>query len=112
MRSILVVVFFALITGKTNAQQTTECVWNIPTAITISETNQADYWVPITCSCEVKKVKIKVYNRWGVVQYETEQLQHEWKGDKTDSGVYMFVIDGIYANGEKFTKNASVNFLR
>lgn len=95
---------------KVKAQEATECKWEFPKTIMISESSEPDYRVKITCSCVLKSVKITVLNRWGQELYSTNQLEHVWQGKDTPDGVYMLIVTGKYADGKEFNQSASVNY--
>ena len=109
---LLTVTLLCLVVLKSYAQEATECKWEFPKTVMISESSEPDYGVKITCSCALKSVKITVYNRWGVELYSTNQLEHVWQGKDTNDGVYMLIVTGKYADGKEFKQSASVNYFR
>lgn len=112
MKTRLLVAFALFLTLNGFAQEQSACTWDVPKNVMISETSTPDYAVNITCSCPLKDVKITVFNRWGMVLYTTNLLQHVWMGKETESGVYMMKLEGIYKDGTTFSELFSVNYLR
>lgn len=60
--------------------------------------------------------KLQIFNRWGVLLYESLELQKGWDGYFGNSrlaleGVYVYKVVGRYANGTYFTKVGDVTFL-
>lgn len=60
--------------------------------------------------------KITVYNRWGQIEFESDEFHYKWdgknkKGKDLADGVYFFIIDGNFKD-EKFTYNGMVHLLR
>ena len=64
----------------------------------------------------VIEYKLQIFNRWGVLLYESSQLQKGWDGyfDKSKlalQGVYVWKVVGRYADGKYFNKIGDVTFL-
>jgi len=64
----------------------------------------------------VIEYKLQIFNRLGVLVYETDDLKKGWDGyvDSVNlalQGVYVWKATGKYANGEYFTKVGDVTFL-
>lgn len=59
---------------------------------------------------------LQIFNRWGVLLFESTELQKGWDGyfDKTKlalEGVYVYKVTGRYADGKYFTITGNVTFL-
>jgi PKD repeat protein len=64
----------------------------------------------------VIEYKLQVFNRWGVLLYESTELQKGWDGyfgggKLSLEGVYVWKVVGRYADGIYFTKVGDVTFL-
>lgn len=64
----------------------------------------------------VREYKLQIFNRWGVLIYESSDLQKGWDGyfDNKNlalEGVYVWKATGQYADGIYFTKVGDVTFL-
>jgi PKD repeat protein len=64
----------------------------------------------------VIEYKLQIFNRWGVLLYESSELQKGWDGyfDNTKlalQGVYVYKVVGRYADGTYFNKVGDVTFL-
>ena len=64
----------------------------------------------------VIEYKLQIFNRWGVLVFETDDLKKGWDGYMDSAnlalqGVYVWKATGKYANGEYFTKVGDVTFL-
>jgi len=64
----------------------------------------------------VIEYKLQIFNRLGVLVYETDDLKKGWDGyldgvNLALQGVYVWKATGKYANGEYFTKVGDVTFL-
>jgi gliding motility-associated-like protein len=72
--------------------------YQLPNIFTPNEDNSNDIFKP-TRSSFVVKVDFKVYNRWGVLVFETEDPQINWDGklkgsnNKVADGVYYYICD-------------------
>jgi hypothetical protein len=64
----------------------------------------------------VIEYKLQIFNRWGVLIYESNDLHKGWDGYSEDNnlaiqGVYVWKVTGRYADGEYFDKVGDVTFL-
>jgi hypothetical protein len=64
----------------------------------------------------VIEYKLQIFNRWGVLLYESEELQKGWDGYFDNSklalqGVYVWKVVGRFADGTYFNKVGDVTFL-
>jgi len=64
----------------------------------------------------VIEYKLQIFNRWGVLIYESYQLQKGWDGYFGNvklalQGVYVYKVVGRYADGTYFNKIGNVTFL-
>lgn len=60
--------------------------------------------------------KLQIFNRWGVLIYESHDLNVGWdgysgNGKLAPQGVYVWKVSGQYADGEYFEKVGDVTFL-
>ncbi len=64
----------------------------------------------------VIEYKLQIFNRWGVLLYESSELQKGWDGYFEDTnlalqGVYVWKAVGRFADGKYFNKVGDVTFL-
>jgi gliding motility-associated-like protein len=64
----------------------------------------------------ILEYRLQIFNRWGVLIYESNDLKKGWDGyfeDKNlaEQGVYVWKVTGRYADGEYFDKVGDVTFL-
>lgn len=73
-----------------------ECALNVPTAFTPNNDGINDKFGPIF-RCPAEKMHIRIYNRWGELVYETDDVQGRWngiyKGVNQPIGVFVYVIE-------------------
>lgn len=64
---------------------------------------------------KVIKYKLQIFNRWGVLIFETRDINKPWNGyyqhKLCPQGVYVWYVEGKYANGEPFKKVGDVTLL-
>lgn len=57
-----------------------------------------------------------IYNRWGQLMFSTKNSAEGWDGNfngvKQDNAAYVWVAEGTYKSGEKFTKRGSFVLVR
>lgn len=101
--------FFVFVVSFSFAQtHTQDCKFDMPN--TVKNVNGL-YPVEIVSSCPIRKVEIKVMNRWGEVIYTTTNLKHDWQGRNTPDGVYYISVSGeYYGTGEQFNATGYLNF--
>ncbi len=91
--------------------------WNLsgPTGGYWSE-NQLDDQIFRPFFINVIDYKLQIYNRWGVLIYESSDLYKGWdgyfaNGNLANQGVYVWKVTGQFADGKYFTKVGDVTFL-
>jgi gliding motility-associated-like protein len=78
-----------------------------PNYISINNDGINDIFSPIKIH-QINKIELEIYNRWGVLLYQTNELPVKWDGTyglnnrKVSSGVYYYVCTYYYSslNGE------------
>lgn len=109
--SLLSLVF----TYSSGQENTSGCTLNIPQIVTLQncgDTVKRDYEFRITSTCPVRKYAIKIYNRWGTVVYESDDITKPWDASKAPIGSYLYSIDGVYENKEVFSRNGYFNIIK
>ncbi len=77
---------------------------DIPNGITPNGDDYNDVWILTGCD----QCKVKIYNRWGNLIFESDNYDNNWNGDDNPSGAYYYVIEE--ANGN--THTGDLNILR
>ncbi len=87
------------------------CFVRLQSAITV---NSDDQQVRIIQNCYFDSISIRIYNRWGEIMYETNQvaLDHSinwewWKNKELKSEVYVWMIKVHFINTEFMRKTFS-----
>jgi len=64
---------------------------------------------------KVIKYKLQIFNRLGVLIFQSDDINIPWngyyKGKLCPQGVYVWYVEGKYANGEPFKKVGDVTLL-
>ena len=73
------------------------------------------FFPPITDQIDPDTYKLQIFNRWGVLIYESRNINTGWdgyyKGKLVKQGVYVWIVEGKYANGKPFRKSGDVTLL-
>jgi gliding motility-associated-like protein len=73
-----------------------------------------DIFFPYTTG--VEEYKLSIFNRWGELIFETDDIKQGWdgyyKGKLCENGVYIWKADIKLLNGKTFKKNGDVTLLR
>ena len=60
-------------------------------------------FIPVHGEC-VNSLTFKIFNRWGNLVFETNQLNDGWdgyyKGELQNTGVYVYILEATFSNGE------------
>jgi len=63
----------------------------------------------------VLEYHLQVFNRWGTLIFETYDINRPWngyyKGQLCQQGVYVWLVEGKYANGRPFKKAGDITLL-
>jgi gliding motility-associated-like protein len=64
---------------------------------------------------KINDYKLQIFNRWGVLIYESHDINKPWNGyyrnELCPQGVYVWYVEGKYANGELFKKVGDITLL-
>jgi hypothetical protein len=64
---------------------------------------------------KVLNYKLQIFNRWGTLIFESRDINVPWngyyKGKLCKQGVYVWYVEGKYANGKPFKKAGDVTLL-
>jgi gliding motility-associated-like protein len=64
---------------------------------------------------KVHDYKLQIFNRWGVLIFEAHDINKPWNGyyknELCPQGVYVWYVEGKYANGKLFKKAGDITLL-
>lgn len=55
---------------------------------------------------DIARFNLKIYNRWGLIVYQTNQISKPWRGEGFSSGIYYWTIDLMCINGNSIIDNS------
>jgi gliding motility-associated-like protein len=64
----------------------------------------------------VLQYHLSVFNRWGELMFKSDTIENGWdgtyKGSEVQDGVYIFTLDLIYADGNRYHAKGNVTLTR
>lgn len=91
-----------------------EALLEMPNIITPNDDGINDVFTPIKTK-KIKKMNTLIYNRWGNLIYETDNLNIEWNGKHNDKnvsdGVYYWVVNYTSFSGNEKTMTGSLTIM-
>jgi gliding motility-associated-like protein len=93
-----------------------DCYLNIPNSFSPNGDGLNDYFLPREIlSSGLTVFRMSIYNRWGEKIYVTDKLDGRgWDGKYNNKpqpvGVFVYIIDAVFANGvrKNFTGNVTL----
>lgn len=87
----------------------------VPSAFTPNDDGTNETWLPVTFF--VKEMHVMVFNRWGMLVFETDDKTLAWdgnyKGDKAQQGTYYYVLKYTnFIDATEEVKKGSVTLVR
>ena len=65
---------------------------------------------------EISNYSLEVYNRWGVLLFESNEIERGWdgyyQGEMLKEGVYVWKVSGLLNNGKPFVKAGTIILIR
>jgi len=95
-----------------------DCFMNIPNIFTPNGDGLNDFFLPREFLAKgLTSFKMDIYNRWGQKIFETTNLTGSgWDGKFNDvpqpEGVYVYMIDATFKDGQKEHRQGNVTLLR
>ncbi len=95
-----------------------DCYMNIPNVFTPNGDGMNDYFFPRDYLTKgLTSFKLDIYNRWGQLIFETTSLEGSgWDGKFNDVdqpvGVYVYIIDATFKDGQKEHHQGNITLLR
>jgi len=87
----------------------------LPNVFTPNEDGDNDFWYVHNSGME--KFRIEIYNRWGLLLYESESAEIKWDG-RTNAGVqlndgtYYYILNAISLTGKNYSTKGYIQLLR
>ena len=87
----------------------------LPNIITPNNDGSNDLFLPLQ-SKNIEKINTQLFNRWGNLIFETDNLQIEWdgksKGQLVADGVYFWIVNYTDTNGKEGMMKGSVTVMK
>jgi len=88
----------------------------IPTAFTPNNDGKNETLGPLTNGCRIQKINFTIYNRWGQMIFETNDLNKKWNGVYNgipqSSGVFVFYCNYITEDNVSRSQKGTFMLLR
>ncbi len=117
-RILLISVFLLSATAafaQTEDKEESPCALVLPSAFTPNGDEENDTFV-VNSPCELQSFSIQIYNRWGNVVFESDDLENSWDGmakkEESPSGVYVYHLEYTLIDGTEHELNGSVVLVR
>jgi len=72
-------------------------------------------FIPVHGEC-VSNITFKIFNRWGNLVFQTNKLNDGWdgyyKGELQNTGVYVYIIQATFENGETTQESGDISLIR
>jgi gliding motility-associated-like protein len=85
-----------------------------PDVSNIDATNMDNFFYP-PIKDEVLNYKLQIFNRWGTLIFQSNDINVPWNGyykhKLCKQGVYVWYVEGKYANGKPFKKTGDITLL-
>jgi len=89
---------------------------HMPNAFTPNGDGLNDVFSPITSPKNIKNYHLKIYNRWGIVVFESNNLEQGWDGtyagNYCETGIYIWHLLLEKNNGKTWSDKGTVNIIR
>ena len=86
----------------------------IPNAFSPNDDNENDEF--LIRGKVLESLELKIYNRWGEMVFETNDLKKTWDGrfdgKKVDQAVFVYQLDAICIDGRSFNKKGNITVIR
>ena len=105
-------------TGSDTVNVSNDCYLDVPNVFTPNGDGLNDYFLPRQLlSKGLASFSMEIYNRWGQVIFTTSSIDGRgWDGRFNDTpqpeGVYVYVIDATFIDGQKEHHQGNVTLLR
>lgn len=92
-----------------------EFVLEMPNVFTPNQDNTNDFFIPIEMN-GISELKLIIFNRWGQILYETNDLSPSWdgkfKGNPCTTGVYFWKIEASDFYETSYSFHGNVHLIR
>jgi hypothetical protein len=69
-------------------------------------------FLEVVSNCVFKEYQLLIFNRWGEIIFESEQIERKFDSSKVKEGTYLWKIKGVFCENSTFEKNGYLNVFR
>lgn len=84
---------------------------DLPNVVTPNMDNQNDIFIPVRMF-GISNLHCVIFNRWGNLVYETDNLNIAWDASSVSDGVYYYIINYEDIHQRKSTKQGTIQVLK
>ena len=112
--SVLIVISFFFVSTRLKAQEDCPNVCNItvPSNITPDGDDISSGLLVIKSDCSFKKYELTIFNRWGVVVFDSKKPDNYFSAEDVEEAVYLWQLKATMCNGNKRTERGYVTVLK
>ena len=100
--SILLIVCSTSFSQKDTTNNRNSC-WFVPNIVSYTcDVNYVDYEFIVMTRCALKTYKINVFNRWGELLFESNDIDKYWNSIEVENGTYIYQINGKYEDNTEY----------
>jgi hypothetical protein len=108
--TLLVLFVFSSLTAR--AQDCPdECEIVVPKTITADSDCYDCHFLTIESNCEFDKFNISIYNRWGILLFESDNPEVKWSCSGVESGTFFWKIEFEFCNDEILEKEGFITVI-
>ena len=101
--TLIILSLFVLKVGFSQTQEADTCWIDIPKNVTevcdVSYGKSYDFYTKT--NCPVDSFNILIFNRWGEILFENQDIDHYWNALDQKSGTYTWKIKIVFASGRR-----------
>lgn len=109
---VFLILFITRISFSQTDTNLDTCLMYIPNTLSLDCEYGNDYQLKVVGSCTTESFQITVYNRWGEILYQSDDITEVWDAGEFPDGVYVYKIEGVWDNGFSFTQNGHLLLLK
>ncbi|MDB2656622.1 gliding motility-associated C-terminal domain-containing protein [Crocinitomicaceae bacterium] len=109
----LILFLFAVLTFSGNAQDCPElCAIYVPNVLTPDCEGDNCELLIVRSECSFLAYEIKVFNRWGMVLFESDDPEVHFDSSEVEEGSFVWMVEVTYCNMEKANYNGNVTVVK
>jgi hypothetical protein len=113
MKSLIAIVSLWVF-QQVHSQDTDTCWIDIPQNLTevCDMSYGKSYEFYTKTNCEVDSFQIYIFNRWGEILFENQDINHYWNAIDQKDGVYVWKIKVLYSSGIRKEAHGHFNLFK